>query len=101
MRIALLFQLYFAFAVGFGEKAELGDFPFPDALVTLGCLKNSIALLVSLLLLLLQGFSSSTCKLQPSMLLNTALQYAQAIPGFTGSPILAAANLGGEGLMRV
>ena len=38
MRIALLFQLYFAFAVGFGEKAELGDFPFPDALVTLGCL---------------------------------------------------------------
>ena len=45
------------------------------------CLQNSIALLVSLLLL--------------------RRQYAQAIPGFTGSPILAAANLGGEGLMRV
>ena len=38
MRIALLFQLYFAFAVGFGEKAELAGFPFLDALVTLGCL---------------------------------------------------------------
>ena len=67
MRIALLFQLYFAFAVGFGEKAELG------ALVTLGCLKNSIALLVSLRKPWRRRFNALLCHF--SKVCSTYIQY--------------------------
>ena len=73
VRAVHLLLLYFAFAVSFGEKAELADFPFPDALVTLGCLKNSIALLVSLRKPWRRRFNALLCHF--SKVCTTYIQY--------------------------
>ena len=67
VRAVHLLLLYFAFAVGFGEKAELG------ALVTLGCLKNSIALLVSLRKPWRRRFNALLCHF--SKVCSTYIQY--------------------------